>query len=110
MSSLEKFNHNYHIYERSKPNKEVYRCIHPDCTHYTAKAMLLGKRSECPKCKDLFILTRLKLKNKLPTCDACSKSPKAAELREAKKIVEGLDLTNNINDIALPEDIRSILE
>lgn len=65
-----------HRYERSARNKHTYRCIKPKCTHFTQDHLLLGKAAECGKCGVEFILTRMQLKNKLPVCLNCSKSPK----------------------------------
>ena len=100
-----KFQHEWHIWERVKTKKHLYRCIHPDCPTYKNKEMLTGKRAECPKCHELYILTYEKLRNKLPTCDMCSKSPKAKELREKKEAADEL-----LRNLQLPDDIRSILE
>lgn len=105
MSANQKFEHFYHIYERSSANKKVYRCIHPDCAHYIKRELLGGKRAECPKCHELFILTWTKLRLKKPTCDACSRSPRAAEIRQLQELSKQLT-----NEIELPEEIRSILE
>lgn len=105
MSTVPKFIHEWHIWERSISNKKIYRCKHPDCSTYKDRAFLEGKRAECPKCGELYILTYAKLRNKLPTCDMCSKSPKAEELREKRQVADDL-----LNKIALPDDIRNLLE
>ena len=68
--------HTLHVYERSNKTKTIYRCIDPYCSHYQALEYLIGKVAECPKCGTEFILTKILLKNKLPTCFLCSKSPK----------------------------------
>ena len=94
MSAIEKFAHTLHEYERSKSNKEIYRCVHPDCHHYKRREFLLGKRAQCFKCKSPFILTRLQLKNFHPVCEYCTKSPRAKESLIAKELVE--KLTNNV--------------
>lgn len=84
MSAIEKDKH-LHIYQRSVDNKEVYRCIHPDCPHYQRRAYLVGKRAECPKCHQPFIIQQVDVKagqvkpgKKNLVCFNCSKSPKAA--------------------------------
>ena len=90
MSTLEKFTHTLHEYERSKSNKEIYRCVHPDCHHYKRREFLLGKRAQCFKCKSSFILTRLQLNNFHPVCEYCTKSPRAKKNLIVLKIAEEL--------------------
>lgn len=68
--------HFLHIYERSKSNKNIYRCIHPLCPYYQKKEFILGKLAECPSCHRGFILDRIQLRNKRPRCVKCSKSTK----------------------------------
>lgn len=81
-------NHPLHIYERSKTSKKVYRCLHPDCHHYNFAALLLGKRAECAKCKEPFILDAKQLKNKLPVCEFCSRSAKSKVLNVGRSFLE----------------------
>jgi len=100
--TLEKFIHFTHEYERSKSNKEIYRCLHPKCTHYKKREFLIGKEAICHKCKNTFILTLIQLKNKIPVCDYCTKSPKAQELKRARTLVEG-DLNLSILNQAKEE-------
>ena len=45
-----------HEYMRSASNKDIYRCVDPDCTHYQSRAFLEGKRARCYKCKQEMIL------------------------------------------------------
>ena len=65
-----------HIYVRSSTNRNIYRCTHPDCSHYHQKAFLLGKRASCYFCHDPFILSKEQLRNKIPRCDFCKKGSK----------------------------------
>ncbi|MEK6878920.1 MAG: hypothetical protein AABY22_04895 [Nanoarchaeota archaeon] len=77
-----------HEYERSRYSKEIYRCVHPQCHHYTKRGYLVGKEALCSKCKNTFILTShqlIKMNVKIPVCEYCSKSPKAAQLRAARE-------------------------
>ena len=88
---MSKILNHVHSYERSIANKGIYRCIHPDCAHYQRVAYLIGKRAECSKCHDTFILTReqlVKMKVKLPVCLGCSNRKGSAEHRAAKRISE----------------------
>ncbi len=62
-----------HTYERSKKNKRIYRCVHPDCTSYSHVDDLRGKRAKC-KCGREFILeTRIDrhFRKKELKCDLC---------------------------------------
>lgn len=107
MSSVLKprFHHDYHTWRRNKKNKEYYHCSHSECFTQQPRDVLVGKRAECPKCHDLFVLTYENLRTKIPVCRACSKSPKAAEFREQKALADSL-----IQDMSLPKDIKDILE
>lgn len=77
----------YHEYQRSKTNKDIYRCIHPECNHYTHRQFIEGKRSECHDCKKLFIVPKEQLKNKFLRCELCNKSKKAEDTNIAKNII-----------------------
>jgi len=70
-----------HTYERSLSNKEVYRCISKNCTHYQRREFLRDKEALCNNCREPFILTWEQLKNKRPVCLKCSKSNKAKQVR-----------------------------
>jgi len=96
--------HPLHVYERSKDNKEIYRCIHPECTSYNRVALLLGKAAECFKCHDKFILTKKQLKNFHPVCISCSKEKKSPTLGI------GTELMQNIFDVEEEADILNMIE
>ena len=61
-----------HIYERVKHKPEIYRCIHPECSHYDKKYLLTGKRAKCV-CGNDYLLTARALKLKKPHCDSCGR-------------------------------------
>lgn len=107
MSALEKFTHFTHELERSKDNKEVYRCVHPRCRFYQRRAYLIGKESVCTKCKNHFILTLAQLRNKRPVCEFCSKSPKAEALRQARDLA--LKAAAEMIDGDLPDEVKQAL-
>ncbi|SRR6266498_2737814 len=84
-----------HEYQRSVSSIEIYRCMHPDCNHYTRREFIVGKRALCHKCKQPFIMTQKQLKagQKVrgilhPTCIFCSKSKKAKTLTNIEEILE----------------------
>lgn len=59
-----------HCYEWVLDNHSLYRCIHPDCTHWRRKNLLRGKRAVC-LCGKEFILNHDSLKLKNPHCNNC---------------------------------------
>lgn len=82
--------HILHTYKRSDSKEDVYKCLHPYCKHYINKDFLENKAALCPKCGDEFILTREKLKVRIPTCLKCSKSPKAVVVKTAEEVMQEL--------------------
>jgi hypothetical protein len=76
-----------HTFARSRKNKDIYKCIHPDCTHYTDREYLVGKRALCGKCASEFILDRVQLKNALPVCLNCTKSARGKKFTETKTLL-----------------------
>lgn len=77
-----------HEYVRSSKNKDIYRCVHPDCSHYHNREYLENKRALCGKCKESFILTKAQLKNKVPACLSCSKSNKAKKVKRIEQVLD----------------------
>jgi len=99
MSAIEKpiHRHTYHIYQRSKTNINVYRCTDPDCMHYIPREFIIGKRAECPKCRELFIIKpedvkagQKKAGKKDLICFGCSKSPKAKVQKHVEEQLEAI--------------------
>ena len=95
-----------HELERSKSNKTIYRCTHPRCSYYQKREYLEGKECICFKCKQVFILTWVQLRNKKPVCIYCSKSPKAKELKELRELS-----TKALSELGqdLPEELKEVL-
>lgn len=86
-----------HTYERSKSNREIYRCIDPGCRHYDRREMIVGKTILCAVCHEPTIALQLQLKSgqsrngtKKLTCLEHSKSPKAKELAIVGSLVDDL--------------------
>lgn len=73
-----------HEYIRSRTNKNIFRCIHPDCTHFAPRELLEGKRAICTLCKSEFNLDWAQLKNRVPRCLNCSKSNAAKAHRATR--------------------------
>jgi hypothetical protein len=61
----------YHTLERLKSKskrKDIYRCIHPDCTFYGPAHLLEGKHAICKLCYTRFVLDKKALSLKIPHC------------------------------------------
>lgn len=86
-----------HTYERTKSNREIYRCIDPLCTSKDVRENLVGKAIICGKCHQPTIAMQMQLKSgqnrngaKLLTCLACSHSPRRHEEKAAKEVITEL--------------------
>lgn len=89
-----------HVYERSEninPNwiKQVYRCIDPDCSHYTQAQFIIGKRALCAVCKEPMVIEKAQLRNKKVVGLCCSKSKRAKAFQTAAKVTEELEIFQN---------------
>ena len=61
----------YHTLERlvgKSKRRDIYRCIHPDCTYYGPASFLEGKYAICKLCGTRYVLTKRALTLKLPHC------------------------------------------
>jgi formylmethanofuran dehydrogenase subunit E len=87
-----------HSYVRSRQNKNIFRCVHPDCTHYHQKDFLEGKRAVCSLCGETFILDRIQLRNRVPRCEDCKQGKEKGKITELSKELEkilGGDIEND---------------
>ena len=89
-----------HIYERSKYNKEIYRCVHPQCSHYDRRGMIVGKEIECFKCHEVTLarqeqlhVGQFQLGTKVLTCIKCCKN--------SKKYIP-IEVADVLNDMLTP--------
>jgi hypothetical protein len=85
-----------HTYKRDRKKKHLFRCIDPDCTHYTYKHLLEGNRAACNDCHGEMILSVYNLKTARPKCDNCAKHKKAREFQTIKQMSEITNLFNPI--------------
>lgn len=69
-----------HKYERARWDREIYRCLDPDCMFETHKDKIFGKRAVCAMCSNEFILDGEALRRKIPNCLNCRHSKKTARL------------------------------
>lgn len=66
-----------HTYIRSPKNKKIFKCLHPDCSHYASIDDLRGKRAHCTCGVDFVLemsITNRHFKRKLIKCDNCIKT------------------------------------
>lgn len=61
-----------HTYQRLRNKPNIYRCVHPDCSHTSRKELMLGKRAMC-FCGNEYFLNSNILKLKNPHCPNCTK-------------------------------------
>lgn len=85
--------HNY------KTGSKIYFCTLPDCSYKIAPALALGKRCECWRCGNSFILNEYSIRLAKPHCDACHK-PKNALIEEVivTPVIEAAT-DNSISDL-----------
>jgi len=87
-----------HCYERVSKKPNLYRCIHPDCSHYRDKSLLKGKRAVCVCGKEYFLTSKsLKLKN--PHCENCVLRSGSIDYNPAR-IEEILNNAIPVNDLS----------
>jgi len=70
-SQKDKPDKHYHTFERMKSasgRKDMYRCMHPDCSFYAPVSMIMGKFANCHLCHTRFVLTANSLRLKRPHC------------------------------------------
>jgi hypothetical protein len=86
-----------HSYERSVKNMEIYKCIHPQCTHFTRRELIVGKEVICTKCHQPTIARNEQLHaghNQLGvrrlTCLMCSNSPKRFQIQAIEDVLAGV--------------------
>jgi len=66
--------HKYHRRPLGSPDKLVWACALPECTHYQPKhleSMVEGRTSLCNQCGSEFILNEDNMREKNPRCDDC---------------------------------------
>lgn len=89
-----------HTYHRIKYGKEfVWKCDHPQCSHFAREAIVKGKPCVCYKCGvNTFLLTADKMRRVRPKCDACQGIPVTAEEVESPISVSDVS-TVNVGDL-----------
>ncbi len=80
-----------HIYERVGADKSNarYRCIDPECTHYSTKDMIKGNKARC-ECGTTFILDSYCLGLKRPRCMKCSTGKRREQWERHRKSSEAI--------------------
>ena len=82
---MQKKKNHYHRYRKVKMGKNkdyvVYQCVEPECTHYIAPELLVGKIAQCFYCRNMFTISREQVRKdrqylKLH-CNACTRKEKS---------------------------------
>jgi hypothetical protein len=81
-----------HTYKRVRTRKNIYMCMHPDCTHFKAKEFLVNKRAECIICHNPFIMTPNLLRRASVRCEECvgTETPAKSEVSSMKQSLTDL--------------------
>lgn len=65
-----------HQYKRLDIGKDkeyiVFKCALPNCAHYLAPYLVVGRESLCPRCEESFIIENKHLQLAQPHCDNCT--------------------------------------
>lgn len=81
-----------------------YRCIDPNCTHYTEYSALVGKNAICPECRETFILTKNALTLVLPRCLDCRNTRESRNNQEVRSLVDSVITEIAANSVAAMEE------
>src|ERR1035437_3132000 len=69
-------------------DKNRFRCLHPDCTHWAYRNFLKGKRSLCTGCGTMEIfLDYENLRRAKPVCFKCRSEEHTSELQSRQYLV-----------------------
>ena len=71
-------NKHLHLYKKINIGRDgnifiVFKCMKPDCTHYTEFTLAEGKICECNRCHNSMILTKISMTLTKPHCASCVK-------------------------------------
>lgn len=68
------------VYLDKAKQTPVYRCMLPDCSHYIAAILVIGKSSICWKCNGPFVITPAVLQRSEATpCCGCARKRKPVD-------------------------------
>lgn len=88
----------FHRYEKTilgKNNYVVFRCNLPNCNHYIAEKLAIGKQSICNRCGDTFILDKRAMKFVKPYCVNCVKGKKTPSHDKLLEFIEANDMSSS---------------
>lgn len=80
--------HKYKRAELGNNGYVIYRCMLPNCSHYLAQHLAVGRSSICWKCGDEFTMTMTSVKRSKPKCLECIAELGKIVGRPGKKQVE----------------------
>jgi len=76
-----------HTYAQYKGRKGYFKCIHPECTHFTSRELVLEKKSCCTSCGGEFILDYENTQMVRPRCLMCRDTKKAKAFQIGKRLL-----------------------
>ena len=94
-----------HSYIQVKGDRDLFMCNDPNCSHYTNRKFVIGKRSSCPKCGRYLILDWDALRRVRPLCRYCRRTKEAEELNRAQNIIEKIQSDTSIPDTTISPDV-----
>jgi hypothetical protein len=54
-----------------RPSAIVLQCVKPECNYQLEPGRLIGKISECNRCHEPFIMSKISVSHVQPHCDSC---------------------------------------
>lgn len=99
---MPKLNH-IHTYVQFKGRPGYWKCIHPECTHYTERELVLEKKSICTSCGGEFILNYENTKMVRPRCLLC-RNTKQAKAYQLGQEMANRTLSFTVGDGLVDED------
>ena len=76
-----------HTYAQYKGRKGYWKCIHPECSHFAPKELVVGKKACCTQCNGEFILNYENMQMVRPRCLNCRDTKEAKAYKLGKAIL-----------------------
>lgn len=93
--------HTYALYKKRSGKAvadKVFKCMHPECTHYAEYERVVGKKSCCNNCGAEFILDWEALQRVYPRCLNCTNSKKGRAAQTAEQIMKALSVIDDYSE------------
>ena len=92
-----------HRYEKTTLGRNkwpIHRCNLPDCNHYVASELVIGKFSICHRCGEKFIISKPVSRLAKPHCMKCIERKVKPEV---KQLVDKMFNDLNLEELLTPE-------